>query len=263
MFTAKQGPGNANEASTRAAKYLSTGIGVVVLPTITTPPVAHFNQTALSFNGANNAICIAQTSTSNSAASWAATSTNSQDGGTNGNLWIGNTGQFTIEFWVYFNSVSGQIGFYESGANGFAPGLRSNGTIAFFSTSQVSFGTQWTISPALTTGTWYHLVWQRHNNASGPYMSFWINGTAYTATSTNVNNTNFTGLNPQNSKTTPFLGGGQGSNFLNGYMQEFRISNIARYAPGVNFTPPNAPFVNDPNTLCLIHGKGSIIDDNT
>lgn len=262
MFSSKQGFGNYNESSTRAAKYLSIGIGTVVLPTIATPPVAHFNQTALSFNGANNAICIGQSSTANSAASWSATSTNSQDGGTNGNLWIGNTGQFTLEFWVYFNSVTGQIGFYECGANGVALGIKSDHVTPFFSTSQVSYGTQWTI-PAITTGTWYHMVWQRHNNASGPYLSFWLNGTYYAAISTNVNNTNFTGQNPQNSKTTPFLGGGQGSNYLNGYMQEFRISNIARYAPGVNFTVPNAPFVNDPNTLLLIHGKGSIVDDNT
>ena len=263
MFSSKQGYGNANESSTRAAKYLSIGIGNVVLPTLTTPPVTHFNQTALTFNGANTAICITQSANVNCAASWSATSSNSQDGGTNGNLWVGNTGQLTIEYWVYFNNLTGQIGFFESGANGVALGLRNTGTIAFFSQSQVSFGTQWTI-PTLSTGTWYHMVWQRsYNVAGGPYMNFWVNGTSYTATTTNVNTTNFTGANPQNGKTTPYVGGGQGSVFLNGYMQEFRISNIARYAPGINFTPPNASFVNDPNTLLLIHGKGSITDDNS
>ena len=266
MFSTKQGQGNANESSTRAAKYLSIGTGssTVQLPSIATPPVAHFNQTAMSFNGSNTAISIRQSSSSNCSASWAASSSNAQNGGTNGNLWIQNTGQVTFEFWIYYNNVTGQIGFLEYGANGVALGLRSGGTIAFFSTSQVTYGSQFTI-PAITSGSWYHMVWQRSQNGlANPQVGFWLNGTSYTGV---TNTTTFTGAQPSGGATTtvttPWIGGGQGSVFVNGYIQEFRISNIARYAPGVNFTPPNAPFVNDRNTLLLIHGTSSLQDDNS
>lgn len=260
MFSSKQGLGNANESSTRAAKYLSVGIGNVTLPTISSPPVAHFNQTAMNFNGTNSAICIQQTSLSNSAASWSATSSNSQDGGTNGKLWIGSTGQFTLEYWIYFNNVTGQIGFFESGTNGIAFGVQTNHTTIYWSLSGVNYGTTWTV-PALVTGTWYHMVFQRSQNGlASPQVGFWLNGTSYAG---QTNSNNFTGTNPLSGKTTPFIGGGTGSVFINAYMQEFRISNIARYAPNVNFTVPNAPFVNDPNTLLLIHGTSPLADDNS
>ena len=266
MFSTRQGQGNANESTTRAAKYLSIGTGssTIQLPSIATPATAHFNQTAMSFNGSNTAITIKQSSSTNCAASWSATSSNSQNGGTNGNLWIQNTGQVTYEFWVYFNSVSGQIGFLEYGQNGVALGIKSDHTTVFFSQSQVSYGSTFTI-PAITTGTWYHMVWQRSQNGlASPQVGFWLNGTSYTGV---TNTTTFTGTNPSTGTTTnvttPWIGGGQGSVFINAYMQEFRISNIARYAPGVNFTPPNAPFVNDPNTLLLIHGTSPLQDDNS
>jgi hypothetical protein len=51
----------------------------------------------------------------------------------------------------------------------------------------------------------------------------------------------------------------------NGYIDEFRVSNIARYT--ATYTPATQPFVNDANTLVLLHcdgtnGSTSFPDDN-
>lgn len=51
-----------------------------------------------------------------------------------------------------------------------------------------------------------------------------------------------------------------------GYIGEFRISNIARYATATSFTVPQAPFVDDANTLVLLHfneGKGTSVADDS
>jgi hypothetical protein len=50
----------------------------------------------------------------------------------------------------------------------------------------------------------------------------------------------------------PFPNVGQG---FNGYMDEMRISNTARYTG--TFTPSSTAFTNDANTVCLLHMNGS------
>jgi endonuclease YncB( thermonuclease family) len=53
---------------------------------------------------------------------------------------------------------------------------------------------------------------------------------------------------------------------MDGYIDEIRISNTARYT--ANFTPSTVAFVNDGDTLLLIHADGAdasttFIDDNS
>ena len=60
--------------------------------------------------------------------------------------------------------------------------------------------------------------------------------------------------------------GTTGGSYFLGYLDEFRFSSVARYF--TNFTPQTTPFLDDANTLCLLHFDGPNsaqlwTDDNT
>lgn len=234
--------------ATRTAKTLANRTGKT-FPTSSAPPVSNLGgMNAIDFSGGGKAFQI-----NNVNANWNATSLNSTDGGLNDKLWFQNQGQFTFEFWLYFNTVNPQVGFVEFGAGGPAIGLRASNAL-FFAVSQSSYYFDPSLSFNFVSGQWYHIAYTREVISSTINLYLWVNG-VYQASRLN-SNANFTGSGD------PFIGAGNGSNDLNGYMQDLRISNIARYTAGVNFTPPTTPFVNDANTLLLIHGSSPIADDN-
>jgi hypothetical protein len=120
-------------------------------------------------------------------------------------------------------------------------------------------GTQYYVNLALAgtafaTGQWYHIALV--NNAGTAQM--YVNGTATGAT---------TALSGSfgNSSSDLWVGAGASAYSLNGWLDEVRISNTARYTTG--FTPTTTPFVNDSNTLLLIHADSTdastvFLDDN-
>ena len=120
-------------------------------------------------------------------------------------------------------------------------------------------GTQYYVNLALAgtafaTGQWYHIALV--NNAGTAQM--YVDGTA-TGSSTALSGS--FGI----STSDLWVGAGAGAYSLNGWMDEIRISNSARYTAG--FTPSTTPFVNDSNTLLLIHANGTdastvFVDDN-
>jgi hypothetical protein len=271
-LSSRQGPGNANQSTTRPAKYLAAANVSRTLPTVVTSTGNHFNQQALQFSGstntAGNTIYIGRTSSANSAANWSATGQNSQDGGSTGNLWLQNAGQVTIEGWFYFTTIpAAATGIVEYGGNGFTLAISSNVSMYTAKTGQgYSLTFTWSPTTGLYANTWTHIAWQRSYAANGnPYQSAWINGNIAnnTANTPNVSYNVYTGTNPNSSANTPYIGGAVGSNYLNAQVQEFRISNIARYNQVGNLTVPTSTFVNDNNTLLLIHGNSATTDDNS
>jgi hypothetical protein len=85
----------------------------------------------------------------------------------------------------------------------------------------------------------------------------WVNGVYAGAFANTVDMTN--GIR--------WIGGYNDTNNYAGWIDEARISNIARYTGTGNFTAPTAPFQNDSNTLLLIHADGTdastvFFDDN-
>lgn len=142
------------------------------------------------------------------------------------------TGNFTIEMWVYFNSISGGCALYDARDSGNSLGVligidgANNGP--YF---HVSGGTR-IAGTALSNATWYHIAVAR---ASGSTKLF-VNGTQAGSTYTDGNNY-IAGIPTIGNNSS----GGGGTNYLNGYIDDLRITKgVARYT--TTFTAPTAAF---------------------
>jgi hypothetical protein len=155
---------------------------------------------------------------------------------------------FTIECWVRYSSVSGNqsiIDFRDTAANGAYILLGNNGGAVYLYVNGDyrigNSGTQFAIN------TWYHVALSR----SGTSTKLFINGTQSGSTYSDSNS--YLGTSPDIGELNSSFGlTGFGTI---GHIDEFRISNNARYT--ANFTSPTAPFVNDANTLLLLHMDGT------
>ena len=141
------------------------------------------------------------------------------------------TGNLTIEGWVYFTANDNGGGVFQL-SNGYlnsqvrGPTLGLDGSTDkwrwYYGTSSASHGS---IGPSVDT--WYHFAWVRNSGTSKVY----IDGTEILTASdtTNYTDTYFT------------IGAYYSSSLeLNGYIDEFRISHVARYTS--NFTPTTEAF---------------------
>lgn len=139
------------------------------------------------------------------------------------------TGDFTIEFWIYFNSISTTYLIYDtrpSGSNGWYPTIyfdASAGLINYYSSSAVRI----TGTVATPAGAWHHVALCR---SSGSTRLF-INGTQSGSTFTDSNSY----LSTTGRPTIGADGNSLGANCLNGYIDDLRVTTVARYTS--NFTP--------------------------
>jgi len=171
-----------------------------------------------------------------------------------GTQWDFGTSSFTIEYWIRFNvapTLYVPIALRTSASilNGEWWCEITNAEKKMYWGFKNQAGTQFYVNLALAgtafaTGQWYHIALV--NNAGTAQM--YVNGTA-TGTSTALSGS--FGI----STTDLWVGAGAGGFSLNGWLDEVRISNTARYTAG--FTAPTTPFVNDTNTLLLIHADGT------
>jgi hypothetical protein len=166
---------------------------------------------------------------------------------------------FTMEAWVYssgttsgFDMVMGQWG--ADGTQNSTFLALSGVTPVFYCQSDAS--TQYTISSSanITQDAWHHLAVTR----SGNTITLWVNGVSRGTTTVTVQLTvvgNEFQLGASDNGNHPYIG----------YIDEVRVSSIARYTAG--FTPSTTPFQNDANTILLIHADGTngstvLFDDN-
>jgi hypothetical protein len=165
------------------------------------------------------------------------------------------TGDFTIEGWIRFNNFTSGPVFVDmrsAGGTEVVPTIyfNTNGAPIYFTNGSARI-----TGSNLSTGTWHHIAVSR----SGTSTRMFVNGTQVGSTYSDSNNYVTTllsiGIVPYN---TSF-------GALNGWIDELRVSNSARYT--ANFTPATTPFVNDANTLLLLHMDGTdattvFTDDN-
>jgi hypothetical protein len=176
------------------------------------------------------------------------------------------TGDFTIEGWFYITdkTTSTNARVWSDGDGSTTEDFR---LLQFeYNTNQIYLVTgqsgndSWNysyVSATLNINTWYHIAGSR----SGSSLRIFVNGTQQGSTISN--SLAFTTASSNHSGRLGMFR--TDASRFRGFIDDFRISNSARYTS--NFTAPTAPFVNDANTLLLIHGDGTnastvFTDDN-
>lgn len=138
------------------------------------------------------------------------------------------TGDFTIEFWVYFNNFTGGpilIDWRAGGANGALPTIyvTAGGVLTYFTSSADRI-----TSSALSTASWYHVVVCRTGTSTKMYVNGAQAGSTYSDSSNYTVNSN-----------GPSIGNPSGTS-LNGYMSNIRIVKGNCVYTGA-FTVPKSP----------------------
>ena len=148
-------------------------------------------------------------------------------------------GDFTVEFWVYFNTINSYQDIVGTATNSAFLGSGKGGWVAaYYTTPDNEFrfsyqnNSSWTFQNAFdfnaSVDTWYHVTYTRE----GSNLRCFVNGTQAQSTISTV------GIL---TSTEGFVrvGGGYGSTLglFDGHLQDFRIyKGIAKYT--ANFTPP-------------------------
>lgn len=173
------------------------------------------------------------------------------------NDWFFGSGDFTIDFWIKFNSLpaSGNVvGLWyqvQDNSNKIEIGLSNSGGTYYwrvFHRAGGVTGPSFTeASPGLSTGVWYHVALVKD---AGVY--YWYqNGTLCVsgfADSTSLGDFSVSPIIASGFQDTDL--------YLDGWLDEFRVSKgVARWT--ANFTPPTAPYATDDYTVLLLHMDGA------
>jgi hypothetical protein len=167
---------------------------------------------------------------------------------------------FTVEFWFYPTSSTSTLQFLftqfnntASGRGGLAIGITSGYKIWILLGNGTSWVTESSDSGTWALNTWHHIAVVR-STASGNIKTYLDGTEVYDHSSVNL-------VADINYEVTIGRGGRTADTYdFNGYIDELRISNTARYT--TTFTPPTTAFTEDSNTLLLIHsdeGNGTTI----
>jgi hypothetical protein len=135
----------------------------------------------------------------------------------------------TIECWVYFNSVSNSPHIWNIGtsASNRMNLYLSSSKLNLYSETSVGTGTNKIIgTTTLSTGQWYYIALVKSGSTFTLYLNGSSEGTSTTTVYPNASNLVALGFNNFGSAS---------GDYLNGYIDDFRITRFARYT--ANFTP--------------------------
>lgn len=173
------------------------------------------------------------------------------------------TGDFTVECWVYFKSTSNYqlLAMLGDGIDA-VPVQRlcswslylGDGGLNFHRYTPSFTGASFSWSP--TVDQWYHVTVTR----SGSSLRAFVNGTQIGSTLTN--STNYSVVNQTPLHVGRFIASGGRSYFLNGYISNLRvIKGTALYT--ANFTPPATSLSAVAGTSLLTFQSANIVDNST
>jgi hypothetical protein len=173
-----------------------------------------------------------------------------------------NTAPWTIEYWIRPQSTSGfETHFGNWGGSStrcFFLGSDNGTQLTFYwvdSGGTIDTTTIGKNSGALTVNSWNHVALTN----DGTNFNLYSNGTRV---ATGANDT----IRAQAERTRIGASANDAEDFL-GHIDEFRISTVERYS-GTSYTQPTTRFINDSDTLLLLHfdgdkGTTTFTDDNT
>lgn len=168
------------------------------------------------------------------------------------------TGDFTLEYWLRLDVLGSTYGYMywdqRPGSNGNYPLLFTDANGATNLRYFIN-GADRIVAPSgtLSVDTWHHIAVVRNSGTTKMYVDGVQKGSSYTDSTDYQAGRLHLGANMN------------GINSVNGWLDEIRASSIARYTG--NFTPSTSAFVNDSDTLLLIHADGTdgsttFTDDN-
>lgn len=169
--------------------------------------------------------------------------------------WDFGSGNFTIDCWVRFNNKATNANatfvsqYTDPSQHAFSFDYQNTPSelLRFVYSTGGTTNTNLTVAWSPNNNQWYHVAVVR----SGANLYFFVDGMQVGATQNIGTDTIF------NSTSTLALGGlSSASNYLNGWLDEVRISKgIARWT--ANFTPAGRPYDTDANTVLLVHGENT------
>lgn len=158
------------------------------------------------------------------------------------------TGNWTIDFWIRFSSFSNDRVPFD--LETYATGIRLN----FSSTSTLemyvdNIRTNGSLDASISTDTWYHIAVERYGNTCYVYQDG-VLCYSYSIAAADLT-----------TETNGFTVGAQigPSQNMAGWIDELRVSNIARYE-GTGFTPPSAPYSEVSSSTSVIQVIGDGMD---
>lgn len=125
--------------------------------------------------------------------------------------------------------------------------VTSAGKVTFSPAQATSSTALLTSTTTLSLATWYHFAVVRNSSTTSLYIA----GTSEASSADTHNYTIGT-----NRPAIGASGVSEGTEGLNGWLDELRVSNNARYTSGFS---PGGPFANDANTMLLMHGDNYIL----
>lgn len=153
-------------------------------------------------------------------------------------------GNFTIDCWVRLNSLAAinAIFAHQTDANNqYRLTVSTAGALAFevlSASSQLMVMTS--ANSVIGAGAWHHVAVIRNSNA----WAIYLDGVSVASYSGAVTIPNY---------TSTFRIGADAANVLNGWIDEFRVSSVARWSAA--FTPIEAPYAASADTLALIRAQ--------
>jgi len=161
--------------------------------------------------------------------------------------WDFGASDFTVEAWYYFTSLSGTetLASWYGGGAGFLFRVYDSGQLEFYSGDGG-------IDPSggagdVGTNVWHHVAVSR----SGSNVRVFVDGTQTAIDSSGEGDLG------DPAQTLTLCGS------FNGNMDEFRISDNARYTADFSGSLPTEEYISDANTLVLIHCNETIVSGTT